>query len=193
MSLKNRQAGFSLLEVLVASIVFSIGVLGISSLNAVSKRSSLESVQRSMASQLSYALLEAMHANSQALGVFLAAGDLGGGSLGAEPALTCDDADAPCTPVQIAAHSLWDWEQSLDGSRETRGGEAVGGLVSPTACINGPAAAGVGFYTVTIAWRSGTEMLGNVANNCGAGSGLYGAGDEFRRTVVLQSFIDPTI
>ena len=188
---RKLQHGFSLIEVLVTTIIFSLGVLGIMGLNAVSKRSSYESVQRSSASQLSYALLEHMRANSGALAVYLAAGDLGRGSRGGEPAPTCADPAVPCTAAEIATHSLWDWEQTLDGNLELSGGVGVGGLVTPTACITGPAGGVTGVYTVTVAWLGGVQIANLGANNCG--TGLYGPGNIYRRIVVLQSYIDPSI
>ena len=187
----KRQDGFSLVEVLVTTIVFSFGVLGIMGLNGVSKRSSYESVQRSSASQLSYALLEHMRTTSGALAVYLAAGDLGSGSQGTEPAPACDDPLLPCTATELATHNLWDWEQTLDGNLELSGGVATGGLVDPTACVTGPAGGVTGVYTVTVAWLGGVQMASLGANNCGAGS--YGPGNVYRRMVVLQSFIDPSI
>ncbi|HEY5623309.1 MAG TPA: type IV pilus modification protein PilV [Gammaproteobacteria bacterium] len=187
------QRGISLIEILVTTIVFSIGVLGIVSLNGVSKRSSYESVQRSTASQLSYALLEEMRSNSTALATYLAAGNLGGGSRGAEPAPNCSDPLVPCSAEEIAAHSLWDWERALDGARELSAGVGVGGLVSPTTCIAGPVGGVAGIYTVTIAWRGNLELDQIGGTNCGTASGLYGPGDVFRRTVVVRTFIDPAI
>jgi len=188
---RKLQHGFSLIEVLVTTIILSLGVLGIMSLNALSKRSSYESVQRSSASQLSYGLLEHMRANSGSLAIYLAASDLGSGSQGTEPAPACDDPALPCTTAQIATHNLWDWEQTLDGNLELSGAVGVGGLVTPTACITGPAGGVPGVYTVSIAWLGGVQITSLGANNCGTGS--YGPGNIYRRMVVLQSYIDPSI
>ncbi|MDH3507547.1 MAG: hypothetical protein OEQ25_10450, partial [Gammaproteobacteria bacterium] len=162
-------------------------------LNAISQRASFEAVQRSVASELAYALLEDLRGNSDALVDYLAAGDLGRGSRGAEPAPTCDDPVAPCTAQQLAIHGLWEWEQALDGALETAAGVATGGLLAPTACIGGPVAGDAGVYSVTIVWRAGSELTDLALNNCGAGTGLYGAGNTFRRMVVIQSYIDPAI
>lgn len=188
-----RQRGFSLMEVLVTTVVFSVGVLGITGLNSFSKRASYEAVQRSMAAEVAYGVLEEMRLNSQALATYTAPGAIGSGAIGAEPLPRCDNVAAPCTAVQFASHGLWRLEQVLDSGLETAGGQGTGGLVSPTACIAGPAGGVAGDYSVTIVWRGGTEMTDPAVNACGAGSGLYGAGDEFRRMVVVQSFIDPSI
>lgn len=187
---RPRQAGFSLIEILVTTVVFSIGILGVAGLNAVSKRASFESVQRSTASELAFTLLENMRSNSAALDVYLAAGTLGGGSLGTEPAPVCD-APSACTAAEFATHSLWEWEQALDGAMEEADGTNTGGLLSPSACITGPG--GAGDYTVTVAWRGTAELTDTGINACGAGSGLYGADDTFRRLVEIQSYIDPSI
>ena len=188
-----RQRGFSLIEVLVTTVILSIGVLGVAGLNAFSQRASFESVQRSTAAELAYTLLEDMRANSGALNVYLAAATVGGGSRGAEPAPTCDVIAAPCTPTEFATHSLWEWEQMLDTGMEISAGAGTGGLVAPTACIVGPAGGVAGVYTVTIVWRGVTQLIDPALNACGAGTGLYGAGNNLRRMVVVQSFIDPAI
>jgi type IV pilus assembly protein PilV len=187
------QAGFSLLEVLITTVVFSIGMLGVAGLTAVSKQAGYESTQRSTASELAFTLLEEMRHNAPGLPDYVAAGDLGGGTRGSEPMPACNDPAAPCSGAQLAAHSLWHWERMLDGGQESVGNAGSGGLLSPTACITGPAGGFAGIYTVTIVWRGVTELANPAANDCGAGSGLYGADDEFRRMVIVQSFIDPTV
>lgn len=190
---RNGQDGFSLVEVLVTIVVFSIGMLGITGLNTLSKRAGYESVQRSTASELAYSLIEEIRANNAAVATYLAAGTLGGGTLGAEPAPRCDDPVNACTAVQFATHSLWEFEQILDSGMETVNGGGTGGLVSPSACIAGPAGGGAGDYTITIVWRGVTGLSDPGLNACGAASGLYGANNEFRRMVVVQSYIDPSI
>lgn len=188
---RDRAAGFSLTEVLVSTVVLSIGVLGIAGLSTVSKRASFESVQRSTAAELAYALLEEMRTTNSALGVYLAAGPLGRGSLGAEPAPACDAPAAVCTAAESAIHSLWLWEQMLDTGMESAGGAATGGLMTPSACITGPPGGGAGVYSVTIVWRGVTELTDPALNNCGANTGLYGPGNAFRRMAVVRSYIDP--
>jgi len=193
MRTRARQSGFSLVEVLVTTVVFSVGILGVSGLSAFSQRTGFESVQRSTATQLAYTLMEDMRFNDTALAVYLAAGTLGGNSRGPEPVPTCNNPLIPCTPAQFAAHSLWKIELMLDTGLEISLGVGTGGLFAPNACITGPAAGAAGNYTVTVVWRGVTELTDPGLNNCGTGTGLYGPGDSFRRMVVVQSFIDPTI
>lgn len=190
---RRRQAGFSLIEVLVTTVVFSIGVLGVAGLGAFAKRATFESAQRSMASEMAYALLEEMRSNKGALGTYLAAGTLGGASLGGEPAPDCDAPAVTCTAAELASHSLWLFERVLDTGLETTNGAGTGGLVSPSACITGPAGAAAGVYTVTIVWRGVTETTDSGLSACGAATGLYGAGNAFRRMAIVRSFIDPSV
>jgi len=187
---KRKSLGFSLLELLIALIVFSIGLLAIAGLQTVSKQANFEAVQRTTAAQVANGLLEDMRTNGNGIGVYAAAPQLGGGSIAAEPVPNCRDGNQ-CNAVQKAAHDLWFWEQVLDGNLETNGGIGAGGLVMPTLCITGPVAGGAGVYTVTIAWRGTASITSNIANPCGAAGGNYGAQNEFRRIVQIPTFIDP--
>jgi len=191
-STQRSQRGVSLLEVLISVVVFGVGALGIAGLGAFSKRASFESVQRGTAAQLAYGVLEEMRGNKAALTTYLASGTLGHGSIASEPT-ACDVAGANCTPAEFAAHSLWVFEQMLDGGMETVGGTGTGGLVDPSACITGPAGAVAGDYVVTVVWRGTSDLTDANLNACGAASGLYGAGNSLRRMVVVQSYINPGI
>jgi len=184
------QSGFSLLELLVSLAIFSVGLLSIAGLQTVSKQANFEAVQRTSAAQIAYGMLEDMRTNGDAIGVYLAAGELGNGSRGTEPAPNCRSG-ASCNAAQKATHDLWVWEQVIDGNLETRGGAGTGGLVQPTLCVTGAAGGVAGMYQVTIAWRGTASMTGTVNNACGTAGGNYGANDEFRRMIELPTFIDP--
>lgn len=184
--------GFSLIEMLIALVVFSVGLLAIAGLQTVSKQANFEALQRTAASQIAYGLLEDMRVNGDAINVYLAAGEMGGGARGAEPAPNCSGA-AICNAAQKAAHDLWFWEQVLDGNLEMSGNAGGGGLVLPTLCIAGPVGGGAGMYTVTIAWR-GTANLSNAnASACGTAGGNYGGENEFRRIMQIPTYIDPNL
>jgi type IV pilus assembly protein PilV len=175
---------------LVTVAIFSIGLLSIAALQTVSKSTNFEAMQRTSASQVAHGLLEDMRVNGDGAAIYLAAGELGNGSRGTEPAPNCTAA-APCNAAQLAAHDLWLWEQVIDGNLETVGGAGTGGLVLPALCVTGPAGGGAGIYVVTITWRGTASITNTVNNPCGATGGKYGTNNEFRRIIQVPTFIDP--
>jgi len=189
---RMKQHGFSLLEMLIALLVFSLGMLAVAGLQSVSKQANFESLQRTTASQIVNGLLEDIRTNGDAADIYRTAPPLGNNSRGGEPVPSCRSG-AECNPAEKAAHDLWFWEQVLDGNLETSGGLATGGLVLPTMCITGPGAGGPGVYVVTIAWRGTASIASAVNNPCGAASGNYGDNLEFRRIIQIPTYIDPNI
>ena len=185
-----RQHGFSLLEMLVALVIFSVGLLAVAGLQTVSKQANFEGLQRTTASQIANGLLEDMRMNGDSINSYRVAAELGGGSKGGEPLPNCQ-VGAECNAAQKAAYDLWFWEQVLDGNMETSGGAGTGGLMFPTLCIDGPAVGGPGIYRVTIAWRGTVSMVNSVNNRCGATNGNYGVANEFRRIIQIPTYIDP--
>ena len=186
----KQQHGFSLLEMLVTLVVFSIGLLAVAGLQTVSKQANYEGLQRTTASQIANGLLEDMRMNGDAINVYRVANNIGGGSIGNEPAPSCQ-VGSECNSAEKAAHDLWFWEQALDGNLETNGGVGTGGLMLPTLCVTGPAVGGPGIYRVTIAWRGTASITNSVNNPCGAASGNYGDENQFRRIIQVPTYIDP--
>ena len=61
-----RQSGFTLLEVMIAVLVLSIGLLGLAGLMASSMRNSHSAYQRTQATWLAYDLIDRMRVNRNA-------------------------------------------------------------------------------------------------------------------------------
>lgn len=190
--LRRSQGGFSLLELLIALVVFSVGLLAVAGLQSVSKQSNFEAIQRTTASQVASGMLEDIRTNGDAIDIYAASGEMGNGSRGNEPAPNCRGANE-CNTAEKAAHDLWFWEQAIDGTLEDIGGVAAGGLVTPTMCVTGPVAGGAGMYEVVIVWRGGAELVNTANTACGTLTGNYGANNEFRRVLRVSTFVDPTM
>jgi type IV pilus assembly protein PilV len=192
--MRNRtQAGFTLIEVLIAVVIFAVGLLTVASLQVVARKANYEAVQRTTASHLAQGMLERMRANRSGLSTYVGGGELVlGGASRVAPANTCQNRGSPCTADNVALADLWEWEQLLDGSYERAADNSmVGGLVSPTACIRGPAGALVsGEFSVSIAWRGTNESEVAPADDCGTGNPAYGAADAFRRVITVTTFIN---
>jgi type IV pilus assembly protein PilV len=187
---RNRsQRGFSLIEVMVSTLVVSVSVLGMTGMQLNAKRAGFEAIQRTAATSLAMDLIERMRANPEALSSYVTTG-LGGGTITAEPTPDCSyDSNNNCTIAQLAAHDLWEWERAIDGATETRLVEgdviSVGGLFDPTACVSVVG----GAVTVSMAWE-GYQSLSNPAfDTCGAGLGKYGTDDAKRQVVSMTTYI----
>lgn len=189
----NTQDGFTLIELLVTVVIFSVGLLAVAGLQTVSKRATFESMQRSTATQVASGLLDDMRANGSGLATYVAAGQIGQNSVQGASMTDCGNLTKPCTADKIASRDMLYWETLLDGGMEAGPNGGVGGLVSPAACITGPADGSAGVYMVTIAWRGTVSITDPGINACGAASGQYGAGNEFRRVIQIPTFIDPNI
>lgn len=183
-----------MIEVLVTLLIISVGFLNMAGLQTTAKRSNFDAVQRTTAVVLAQDIAERMRANPISLAGYLTpVAGVGGGTRSA-PVPACAAA-AKCTPLQLTAMDLYQWERSIDGASESRTVGAsttnTGGLVNPTGCISGPALGGAGIYTVTIVWRGLIELTNVSPNTCGVGLGKYGTNEVFRRILTFNVFISP--
>ena len=59
----QRQSGFSLLEVLISLLIFSIGLMGLAGLQIVAMKANQNAMLRSIASEAAYGVLDQLRAN----------------------------------------------------------------------------------------------------------------------------------
>lgn len=193
-SYPKRNRGSTLMEVLVSVFVLSIGVLGVGGLQVTAKRSNFEATQRATAAALAQDIIERMRSNPEELGVYT---DAGAGREIDGTTMTAVDCSADCPPTTLAQYDLYELEQAAIGVAEQAGGNNVGGLTLPTACISGPDG-GAGIYSVAIAWRGMTKLSDPTTDACGSGSGKYDTvggteTDVYRRVLVMEVFISEPI
>ena len=182
---RSRQHGAGLIEVAVATLVLSIGVLGLVGLQLAAGRAGHEGLQRTVAAQLASDLIERMRANAGALQAYASSG-LGAGSGTALPRPAALCRLTRCTPLQLALADLYQWQQALNGANSsTPAGESVGGLVRPVGCVEIQPGAMV---TVAIAWEGRTRQSAPGAGR-GCGSGRFGPGDEQRQLLWMSSVV----
>ncbi|HUP92036.1 MAG TPA: type IV pilus modification protein PilV [Solimonas sp.] len=182
--MRLSQSGASLIEVLIALVILSLGVLSALTLQLVSKKNVVEADRRSLAAYYAFDLIERIRANSGAepLGIYFDDSVLGGGTRSA-PAVDCRA--ATCSGDQLALFDLWDWEQKVDGAAEQADGVNAGGLPSPTVCLSGSG----GLYQITIAWHGATAQPHDGTDKCGAASGRYGERNEYRRSTTIRAYV----
>lgn len=106
--------GFSLLEVLVALLVFSIGLMGVAGLQLLGVSHSRDAYFRTQALTLSYDIADRMRANLDAVD----SGDYDGisGTLN-----TSCRSTSGCTSAQMAADDVALWKQLLAGLPSAEG------------------------------------------------------------------------
>ena len=197
----SDQQGISMIDALIALVIFSVGLLALAALQSVTKQANYEALQRAHAATLANGLFERMRMNSgsagtkatpvSALSYYVDTAlnvrwddTMSGGSLDCET--------NACTYTQMADWDLYNWRQSLLGTNEVDNGNSVGGLFDPTFCLSGPGAGASGEYSLTIVWR-GQQSLPDThsANTCGAGDYDDNPGDNaYRRILVMNTYLD---
>ncbi|MCG9730001.1 type IV pilus modification protein PilV [Shewanella sp. Isolate13] len=172
--METREKGLSLIEVLVALVILTVGLVGVFNLHIISKRGSFESFQQTQASYFANDIVNRMRLNPEQLASYV--GNYSGTPSIPTPACT---GAALCTPAQTATWDLYEWRAAFIGQAETVGTQNVGGLDTPTGCItiNGNT------VSVVIAWRGirSTSDSGKLPD-CGSSS-------DRRRVYSIQTVI----
>jgi type IV pilus assembly protein PilV len=119
---QNYHRGFSLVEVLVALLVLSIGLLGLAALQTTSLKYNTESYFRTQATYLAYDIIDRMRAN--ALGVAGGNYDVPNSGVAATK-MSMVDCSGGCDPATLANYDLWQWY--------TRMGQVLPGSTIPPA------------------------------------------------------------
>ena len=102
---QRKQNGFTLLEVLIALLVLSIGLLGLAALQTVGLRSSTMANQRTLAAQRAYDMSELMRANPVGVDAQLYVQ----AASNTVPTSFTNCATSACTTTQLAAYDLGIW------------------------------------------------------------------------------------
>jgi type IV pilus assembly protein PilV len=110
--LHRRVAGFSLVEVLIALVILSVGLLGIAAMVSESLKSKDSSLYRTQALDFASNILERMRANkAQATSGSYDVNYGGRGSNGTIPSDSCTSTN--CSPGQMAGVDLTQWQQEI--------------------------------------------------------------------------------
>jgi type IV pilus assembly protein PilV len=110
MQTNHSSKGFTLLEVLIALLVFSLGLLGMAGMLSLSVKTTHVAYQRTQASFLAQAMADRMHAN--VLGVWNGNYALTGSATNTGTIQACTSGTA-CTVSQVATRDLQLWDNQL--------------------------------------------------------------------------------
>lgn len=177
MTHRNRHfLGFGLIEVLVALLVISIGLLGIAALHMQAQQSEVESYQRTQALVLLNDMAGRIRTNKAAAGCY----NLGSGAVGVGQTTPTSCSSYGVAETQaLAAHDLQAWHDALTGRAEAIGGSNLPPLIGARGCITANAANDE--FVVTIAWQG---MSPTVAPLSDCGRNQYGD-DKLRRAISM--------
>lgn len=121
----SRTDGFSLLESLIALVVFSIGFLALTLLMHTSLQNTNSAFYRSVATEQAYDMADRIRANR---------GEAGANVVKYLKVETSDDPDCidtGCTPSELAEFDGWQWNQTNGGVLPSGGGSIIPNAANP--------------------------------------------------------------
>ena len=159
-SQKNKQAGFSLIEVLISLIILAIGLLGLSALQLTALQRNTSAYNRSIAVNLAYDIADRMRANKVAAdgGAYIT-------GIGDGPSNTANCVGSTCSAGDLASFDLDEWKCQLGAYN---GPDCNGKLEGDLPLGDGQIVRNGDVYTITIMWDDERNGVAVNAANCGS-------------------------
>jgi type IV pilus assembly protein PilV len=159
--------GFSLIEVLIALIVLSVGLLGIAKMEALALASNGIAGRRALAAIEAASLGDSMHIDrkywgSTASGANITvAGNQVTAGLPVSPAPVCEQTSgAACNESQLASYDLQQWANSLNAMLPVDTATVTCNASTPVECL------------ITISWNEQTVAINSAQAGAGANSAI---------------------
>ena len=127
----NHQSGFSMVEVLVAMVVLSVGLLGMAGIYVTTLRSGSSAIYRMQAVNLAADLGERIRANRKSVALYA-------GAAATSPSCIT----AACLPDAMAANDLYIWQQQIS--------QLLPG--NPAGTVNVDTSTTPNTVTITVSW-----------------------------------------
>lgn len=149
-SRRHAMRGITLIEVLIAVVVLSLGLLGVAAMQGSAVRNTFVADQYAVASMHSQSLAERMRSNRTCLmeGHYALAAD------GDAPTASADCAKVDCNPQELAAWDLGRWKQAVTGGGADKlhnGPPPLPASTVSVTCTESPCDA-LSPYSVSICW-----------------------------------------
>ena len=132
MSINKNQSGFTLLEVLVAIVVLSLGLLGLAGLQAATLRNNQIAYYRAIAIQQTYDMADRIRANQAGLATYSLSAGVDNGCIG-----------SLCNAAEMAETDIFQWNNN-NARMLPAGGGTVAGVAG-------------GSFDITVTWNENTE------------------------------------
>ena len=141
------QSGFTLLEVMIALVIFSIGLLGLAGLQAGGLRSNTQAQLRTIATIQAYDMADRIRANPRGV-------EDGNYNAMDDSTPTAEDCiNATCTAAEMATYDYYEWEETNQDV-----------LPSGHGTISSTVVNGVRLFTITVMWDE--ERTGVTGTSC---------------------------
>ena len=150
MPMNRRHArGVTIVEMLVAFVVLSIGMLGLAGLFAVTLRSSGNAIQLVLAVDLASDIADRIRSNRRA-----------GEAYAADPVAADDkcvgESSVTCSPEEMAKNDVWLWRQQI--AQAFPGGTAIGTV----GYSGGSSRLAPSTYTIQVSWKDRARNSGEL-------------------------------
>jgi len=166
----RKNAGFSMIEVLITIVILMIGLLGLAGLQTKALTAQMEAYQRSQALILLKDMVDRISANRKNAASYVTE---------LNSAASC-----PAAGATVASVDLNEWCNALLGAAEVQDTAKVGAMIGARGCITqtvAPASGVPSQYLVAVAWQ-GLNSTAIPAITCGQNQ--YG-NEALRRVVAL--------
>lgn len=177
-AIRGRQAGMTMLEVLITLVILAFGLLGLAGLHLKIQTLDMEAYQRAQAILLLRDMVQRIKANS---------GDVASYVPVSASTMYGTDYTATCPGATQAAKDICEWSSALQGAAESSSGTKVGAMIGARGCVQQITApdptTGIclpGVYRITVAWQG---LFATSAPSLSCGSTQYGPNEAVRRAI----------
>jgi len=179
----RRMQGVTMIEVLVAIFILTIGLLGTASMQSQMQLTQVEAYQRAQAIVLLQDMVDRVNANRLNVAAYVTTSPLGTSAQDCSALTAVPDRDK-C-----------EWNNALFGAAELKGTQTLGAMTGARACITNPVTTMPREVVVAVAWQGLRPTVVPGGTDCGQDE--YGADDRMRRAMVARITIgclqnDPT-
>ncbi len=193
MLIHRRESGVSMIEVLVAIMILTVGLLGAAGMQSRLQVAEVEAYQRAQAIVLLQDMVDRINANrsSAAITEYVTgtttplgtdANTDGTGDYTASTPAGCTA--APTTAATVAQRDKCEWEALIMGASETKSGTKLGAMNGALGCITNPVTTMPREVEVAIAWQGLSPI--RVPTNTTCGASAFGTDDKYRRALVAK-------
>lgn len=134
----NRASGFTLIEILIAMVILSVGLLGLSGMQTTVLKNNQSAYHRSLATQLAYDIADRIRANLDDANKLAASTYTTTELEDAGDQSDCISVSSTCTTADMAENDLYEWNQALAALPSGEGSVTVDAATRT--------------FTVTITW-----------------------------------------